>query len=64
MKNSAQFEEEDVLGQMMIDGFGPDEVLDHAQEYAIAITGNASPTSVEKVRRIARRILRRALNEN
>jgi len=63
MKNSRQFDEEDVLTLMMLDGFDPYEVIANANGYAVAITGNASPTAVNKVKRIARRLIKRAYKE-
>ncbi|KKL95183.1 hypothetical protein LCGC14_1857160 [marine sediment metagenome] len=57
--NSAGIKREHILGLMMEDGFGPDEVIAHAKEYASSITGTRpSRTAILRVERIARGIIR------
>lgn len=56
MVNSAQITIGHVRAQMMLDGLGPDEVLDHLPEYSRAITGNMSKTACARIAMLARRI--------
>jgi len=58
MTNSAGIKRQHVLDLMMEDGFGPDEVIEHAAEYAKVITGTRpSTTAVTRVQQIARAII-------
>ena len=62
--NSAGIKREHVLGLMMEDGFGPDEVIAHAREYASSITETQpSRTAILRIKRIARGIIRDARRE-
>ncbi len=58
MINSAGIKRQHVLELMLRDGFGPDEVIDHAAEYAKEITGTRpSKTAVTRIQQISRAIL-------
>jgi hypothetical protein len=57
MKNSQQFGYDDVHALAFRDGHGTDEVIYFAVDYAVEITGGASKTAVDKVKRFARRML-------
>lgn len=46
-----------VLDLMFADGFGPDEAMDYAEEYARIICGLASPTAVKNIKRHIRSTL-------
>ena len=59
--NSKNIRKGHVLELMMEDGFGPDEVLAYAEEYASTITGTRpSRTAIIRIKRIARGLLRDA----
>ena len=62
--NSAGIKKGHVLELMMEDGFGPDEVIAHAKEYASSITRTRpSRTAILHIKRIARGIIRDARRE-
>ena len=58
MTNSAGIKLEHVTNLMMEDGYGPEDVIAHAEEYAELITGTKpSNTAVARVQAIGRSIL-------
>ncbi len=62
MTNSAEITQEHVQKLMMEDGFGPEDVLNHANKYAAAITGTSpSRTAAARIRAIARGMIAEAL---
>lgn len=49
---------------MILDGFGPDEVLSHQGEYSKELFGSNTPTGRLRIYECAQRMLREALKGN
>jgi hypothetical protein len=58
LRNSAQITRDDVLRLMFDDGFGIDEALAYSREYAVELTGLASPTAISTIERHIRSTIR------